>query len=164
MRSASYFYVKDGFMPTVNVRNSRSQHYKWRGITFPANVEITVDALVLRRWKTETLDVYGSCGLEWDENELQTALEQFKSTCFAEFESMELPAVKASVATGEFSKGDKHELAVEWIERKELCSAESKFSSSRMDVRNTHKISILVAVAAAVTAIIVAIIRIKFGK
>lgn len=151
-------------MPTVNVRNTRNQHYQWRGITFPANGEIKVDALVFRRWKTETLHVYGPCGLEWDENELQTALDQFKSACFAEFESMGLPSVKTSVVTGAFSEGDKHELAIEWIEYKELCSTESKFSSSRMDVRHNNKILIWAAVATVAATIIAAIITVKFGK
>ncbi|MDE2462479.1 MAG: hypothetical protein KGO02_02005 [Alphaproteobacteria bacterium] len=102
-------------MPTILVKNTKHQHLQWRNVTFPANGEILVDAILFNKLKNEFVPRYGSSGLVWDESKLQSALKQFKSDCFSEFESLGVSAVKASVEAGDLSRGDKHELALEWL-------------------------------------------------
>lgn len=102
-------------MPTILVKNTNHQHLQWRNVTFPTNGEIPVDVILFNKLKNEFVPTYGSSGLVWDESQLQSALKQFKSDCFSEFKSLGVPAVKASVAAGDLSRGDKHELALEWL-------------------------------------------------
>ena len=128
--------------------------------TFPADQEVFIDALLFDRL-LKANSVYGSCGLTWDDNELHAALQQFKEKCFAEFESLGAPAVSASVASGRLSRGDKHELALEWLEQEELGNEGRRFSLSRRDTRRGH---IFGAVATIAAAIIAAIIAVKCGK
>jgi hypothetical protein len=102
-------------MTSIIIKNTSPQNLGWRNVTFPANGEISVDAVLFNKLRNEFVLIYGSCGLVWDQAKLQDALKQFKSMCFSEFEALGIPAVKASVAAGNLSRGDKHELALEWL-------------------------------------------------
>ena len=110
-------------MSSIRVRNTSTQRLVWSaqvksaGSEFLPNQEVSIDANLFNRLRKANAH-YGSCGLEWDEGELQAALKEFKVSCVAEFESLGIPAVKASVASGELARGNKHEYALEWLQEK----------------------------------------------
>ena len=118
------FTTSKGFaMSSIRVRNTSTQRLVWSaqvksaGFEFLPNQEVDIDANLFNSLQKANAH-YGSCGLEWDEGELQAALKEFKVLCVAEFESLGIPAVKASVASGELARGDKHEYALEWLQGK----------------------------------------------
>lgn len=122
--------VRSTIRPLMKVRNTNNQHLQWMGkgrigeLTFPANKEIVVDAILFMNLKKAN-SRYGNCGLVWDDDELKKLAHQYKSNCYAEFESLGIPEVKASIISGDLSKGDKHEFALEWLSSKDEASNEA---------------------------------------
>ena len=106
-----------GLGKTISVYNSRNQHHGWRGVTFKAQETTEVDPLLFKQFLLENQQ-YGTNGLEYDADELTRMLLEIKQTYFAGFEAMGVASVAASVKGEALSKGDKHSLALEWLETK----------------------------------------------
>jgi hypothetical protein len=160
-------------MLSILVKNTALQSWEYRNVTFPANEQISIDAILFNKLRNEFVPTYGTCGLVWDEAKLQTALQQFKSSCFSEFESLGIPVVKASVVAGNLSRGDKHLLAKEWLLSKEearedeaisiaksasfaataAAAAASEANAIARSNRRISIISVIVAIIAAIAAI-----------
>jgi hypothetical protein len=142
--------------PTIKVRNKKNQHQQWMGkggignFTFPANKEIIIDALLFRNLQRANSH-YGPCDLVWDGEELKKLVQQFKSDCFAEFESLGFPEVKASIKNGDLSKGDKHEFALEWLLSKDETYKDTIKLANLNLVRWTKYIAIFTIIGVIVT-------------
>ncbi|UTV79774.1 hypothetical protein MQE22_06955 [Acidithiobacillus sp. YTS05] len=145
------FTTSKGFaMPNIRVRNTRTQRLVWStqvksaGVEFLPNQEVDIDANLFNSLRIANAH-YGSCGLEWNEGELQASLKEFKALCVAEFESLGIPAVKASVASGELARGDKHEYALEWLQ--------GKSEARELETKRWAKYKTIAAIIAAVATI-----------
>ena len=141
-------------MPNIRVRNTSSQRLVWAtqvksaDFEFLPNKEVDMDANLFNSLRKANAHFW-SCGLEWDEGELQAALKEFKVSCIAEFESLGIPAVKASVASGELARGDKHEYALEWLQEK----SEARELEAKRWAKYAAIAAIIAAVAAAVGSV-----------
>lgn len=91
------------------------------------------------------------------------AIKAFRSQCFSDFEAMGIPAVKSAIATGGFAKSVKLPFATEWLEGENEARIAETFSIAR-DNNSTTRKSLVVALVGVAVAIIIELIRGKFGK
>ncbi|ELA8469889.1 hypothetical protein Q1G98_003381 [Vibrio alginolyticus] len=105
----------------------------------------------------------GSISIDRDE-ELRIT-ELFKRECFTEFDKLGLPAVECSTASGELSNGIKHIFAQEWLVSKRESREQSRDNlevESLTVTKKSNNIAICTIVVSAVTALLVALLTIKF--
>ena len=56
-------------MPTILVKNTSKQNYQWRSVIFPAEGEISINAVLFNKWVLESVPIYGKCNLVWDDKQ-----------------------------------------------------------------------------------------------